>query len=107
MPGLKPFVEVEGDTRVHDLLVDRNGYARNSNGGYVKAGTSFEFSRLLTGEVAVGWAARTYEDPRLRPSAGPADLGLADLDGDAADHREIHCRPPRSTRPRCPASPAC
>ena len=27
MPGLKPFVEIEGDTRAHDQLVDRNGYA--------------------------------------------------------------------------------
>ena len=44
--------------RSHDLLVDRNGYQRNSSGGNVRAGTSFEFSRMLTGEVAVGWAAR-------------------------------------------------
>jgi hypothetical protein len=69
-PGLKPFVEVEADTRAHDQLVDRNGYERNSNGGFVKGGTSFEFSRLLTGEAAIGWAARTYEDPRLLPLQG-------------------------------------
>jgi putative beta-barrel porin BBP2 len=25
-PGLKPFVEIEGDTRVHDQAADRNGY---------------------------------------------------------------------------------
>jgi hypothetical protein len=64
-PGLKPFVEVEGDTRVHDLPVDRSGYARDSNGGYAEAGTSFEFSRLLTGEISVGYAERSYVDPRL------------------------------------------
>jgi hypothetical protein len=64
-PALKPFVEVEGDTRVHDLPVDRSGYARDSNGGYAKAGTSFEFSRLLTGEISIGYAARSYVDPRL------------------------------------------
>ena len=64
-PALKPFVEMEGDTRVHDLPVDRNGFARDSDGGYAKAGTSFEFSRLLTGEISVGWAERTYVDPRL------------------------------------------
>ena len=39
-PGLKPFVEVEGDSRVHDLQLDRSGYARDSSGGYVRAGTS-------------------------------------------------------------------
>jgi hypothetical protein len=65
MPGLKPFGEVQGDTRVHDLYFDRNGFARNSSGGYVKAGTSFEFSRLLTGEIAIGWAERNYVDSRL------------------------------------------
>src|SRR5437868_8156655 len=64
-PGLKPFVEVQGDSRVHDLRLDRNGFARDSNGGYVKGGTSFEFSRLLTGEIGVGYAARDYADPRL------------------------------------------
>ena len=50
---------------MHDLQFDRNGYQRDSTGGYVKAGTSFEFSRLLTGEISVGWAARNYVDPRL------------------------------------------
>jgi hypothetical protein len=65
MPGLKPFVEVEGDRRVHDQPLDRNLYARDSSGGYVKGGTSFEFSRLLTGDIAVGYAMRDYVDPRL------------------------------------------
>ena len=64
-PGVKPFVEGEGDSRVHDLTLDRSGYARDSSGGYAKAGTSFEFSRLLTGEISVGYAARDYADPRL------------------------------------------
>jgi len=65
MPGLKPFSEVQADRRVHDLALDRNGFARDSSGGYLKAGTSFEFSRLLTGELAIGWAERTYVDSRL------------------------------------------
>ncbi len=69
-PALRPFVEVEGDSRVHDLPVDNNGYARNSTGGYIKGGTTFEFTRLLIGEVSVGWAARTYVDPRLSPLQG-------------------------------------
>jgi hypothetical protein len=69
-PGVKPFVEVEGDSRVHDLPVDRNGYERDSSGGYVKAGSSFELSRLLTGEISIGWAARTYADPRLEKLSG-------------------------------------
>ncbi|WP_426440569.1 outer membrane beta-barrel protein [Bradyrhizobium genosp. P] len=64
-PAVKPFVEVEGDSRVHDLTLDRSGYARDSTGGYAKAGTSFEFTRLLFGEVSIGYAARDYADPRL------------------------------------------
>ena len=70
MPGLKPFVEVEGDSRFHDQQIDNSGFARNSTGGYAKAGTSFEFSRLLTGEIAVGFAERNYADPRLGQLSG-------------------------------------
>jgi hypothetical protein len=69
-PGLKPFVEVQGDTRVHDQAADRNGYLRDSNGGYAKVGSSFEFSRILTGEISVGYSARSYTDPRLSQLAG-------------------------------------
>ena len=64
-PGVKPFVEVEGDSRLHDQQIDNSGYARNSSGGYAKAGTSFEFSRILTGEISAGFAERSYADPRL------------------------------------------
>jgi len=70
MPGVKPFAEIEGDGRVHDVKLDRGGYARDSNGGYVKGGTSFEFSRLLTGEISVGYAARSYTDARLNRLEG-------------------------------------
>ncbi len=70
MPGLKPFGEIQGDTRVHELMVDRAGYARDSNGGYIKGGTSFEFTRLLTGEASIGWAERSYTDPRLNRLQG-------------------------------------
>jgi hypothetical protein len=65
LPGVKPFAEIEGDTRVHDLALDRNGFARDSSGGYAKAGSSFELTRLLIGEASIGYAARSYVDPRL------------------------------------------
>ena len=70
LPGVKPFVEVEGDSRVHDVAFDRNGYARDSTGGYAKAGTTFEFTRLLTGDIGVGYALRDYVDPRLNRLQG-------------------------------------
>jgi hypothetical protein len=69
-PGLKPFVEIEGDNRTHDQAADRNGYLRDSNGGYAKIGSSFEFSRILTGEISVGYSARNYVDPRLSQLSG-------------------------------------
>ena len=70
LPGLKPFAEVEGDSRVHDVKFDRSGFQRDSSGGYAKAGSSFEFSRLLTGEISVGYYARDYVDPRLNRLQG-------------------------------------
>lgn len=70
LPGLKPFVEVEGDTRIHDTEIDRNGYQRDSNGGYIKGGSSFELTRLLTGEASIGYTKRTYADARLQDLTG-------------------------------------
>jgi hypothetical protein len=70
LPGVKPFVEVEADNRFHDQLIDNSGFARNSTGGYAKGGTSFQFSQLLTGEIALGFAERNYADPRLGQLSG-------------------------------------
>ena len=76
-PGVKPFVELGLDRRVHDLAVDRNGERRDSNAVTPKLGTTFEFSRILTGEISVGYLTRTYEDPDLAPLKGlVADASL-------------------------------
>jgi hypothetical protein len=69
-PGVTPFVEVGADTRVHDLNTDVFGFQRNSNGVTGKIGTSFVLSRLLTGEISLGYTRRVYEDPRLENVAG-------------------------------------
>ncbi len=70
MPGIKPFVEATYDTREHDIQFDRFGLQRNSTGWSVKGGTTFEFSRKLTGEVAVGYLERDYKDPSLQKLQG-------------------------------------
>ena len=70
MPGLKPFVEVSADTREHDLQFDRFGLQRDSTGWTAKAGSTFQFSRKLTGEVALGWIERKYADPSLQELSG-------------------------------------
>ena len=69
-PGLKPFVEIDLDTRVHDLDTDSFGYQRNSHGLSGSAGATFEMSRLLTGEASIGYVTRNYEDPRFDRLSG-------------------------------------
>jgi hypothetical protein len=69
-PGVKPFVEVGTDRRVHDLDVDFTGLQRNSDGRFIKGGTTFELTRIVTGDVAVGWLTRRYQDPTLPELSG-------------------------------------
>jgi hypothetical protein len=69
-PGVKPFVEVGADTRVHDLNADFFGYQRNSNGLTGTVGSTFEFTRQLAGEIGIGYVRRNYEDPRLEQVKG-------------------------------------
>jgi len=64
-PGVKPFAEVDVDTRIHDITPDRTGADRDSDGVTMKAGTAFEFTRKLTGEISVGYLNRYYQDPHL------------------------------------------
>ena len=120
LPGVKPFVEVGADTRVHDLQIDRSGDQRNSDGMVVRGGTTFEFSRKLTGEISVGYITRRYKDPTpatsisgfvfdasLIWSATRADHADADRQVDRRrDHRArrlrraaARLRPSRSTTP--------
>jgi len=70
LPGVMPFVETALDTRHHDTAVDLNGYARNSRGLAVRAGSTFNMRGSLTGEFSVGYAQRTYEDARLSKLSG-------------------------------------
>lgn len=69
-PGVKPFVEAAVDRRVHDIATDRSGYLRDSRGMTVKAGSTFELTRLVTGEASVGYLARRYDDARLGELSG-------------------------------------
>jgi hypothetical protein len=69
-PGVTPFLEAGADTRVHDLNTDFFGYQRNSRGLTGKVGSTFELTRMLTGEVALGYVRRNYEDPRLAQLKG-------------------------------------
>ncbi|MEX0752903.1 MAG: outer membrane beta-barrel protein [Xanthobacteraceae bacterium] len=77
-PGVRPFVAVEADRRVHDLAIDSSGIQRDSNGFSPRIGTSFELTRQLTGDVSVGYLKRNYKDPSLPELRGAiADASLA------------------------------
>ena len=77
-PGFVPFVEGFADTRQYDRRVDSAGYRRSSDGAGARLGTTFEITRLLTGEVSGGFVDRRYQDPRLADLIAPvADLSLS------------------------------
>lgn len=70
MPGLKPFVEASADSREHDIALDRFGVQRDSTGWTLKGGSTFAFSRKLTGEASLGYLERNYKDPTLKQLQG-------------------------------------
>jgi len=69
-PGLKPFAEVDIDTRAYQLPIDAGGFMRDSDGIAGKAGAAFEIPRTLIGEFAIGYLERTYKDPALQDLRG-------------------------------------
>ena len=76
-PGVRPFVEIAADKRIHDIKFDRNGTQRDSDALTPKVGTTFEITRMLTGDVSVGYQTRRYEDPALQELRGVvADASL-------------------------------
>ncbi len=70
-PGLIPFVEGTFDTRQRDQALDTLGFARDSNGQAARVGTTFELTRVFTGQAAVGFARREYADTRLGSISAP------------------------------------
>ena len=69
-PGIKPFIEGTFDQRHHDISVDRSGIRRDSRGNTLRAGSTFELTRQLTGEISAGMQTRDYDDPSLRRLTG-------------------------------------
>jgi hypothetical protein len=66
-----PFVVIDADRRHHDLAVDSFGTDRDSQGRAAKIGSTFELSRILTGQLAFGYLERDYTDPALQTVKGP------------------------------------
>lgn len=70
-PGIAPFVELGLDRRSYDSAVDSAGFRRSSQGTSLRAGSTFELARTLTGEAAAGYTMRAYEDARLANLKAP------------------------------------
>jgi hypothetical protein len=77
LPGVKPFIEIGGDVRKHDLQFDRDGFQRDSHAIVPRVGSTIELPRRLTGEISVGYLTRTFADPTLPDLTGVvADASL-------------------------------
>lgn len=74
-PGMKPFLEVQEDQRIHDEQFDRNGLQRDSTGTSVKLGSVVDLFGTLTGEMAFGYLERNYQDSTLPNINGPFAAG--------------------------------
>jgi len=74
--GVKPFVEVQQDSRVYDQQFDSGGQQRSSIGTSLKAGATVDLFGTLTGAMAVGYLDRTYQDPSLPKVSGLIADGL-------------------------------
>jgi hypothetical protein len=64
-PALIPFLEVTAATTRYDQKNDSLGYQRSSRTIGAKLGTEFDRGEKLSGEVAVGYLTRSYDDARL------------------------------------------
>ena len=64
-PALKPFVELIYAPRFHDKKRDRNGLRRNSQGLTASLGIALDRDPIWSGEAALVYSVRSYEDPAL------------------------------------------
>lgn len=68
---IQPFGEVAYTPRFHDKRQDRNGVKRNSQGLRLTAGAVIADDPIWTGDVALTFDMRNYEDASLRNVAFP------------------------------------
>jgi len=66
----RPFIDVAVDRRVHGMPVDMLGFRRDSTGTAVEGGVTFALTDKLTGDAAIGYLVRQYQDAMLKPVSG-------------------------------------
>ncbi|WP_020186932.1 outer membrane beta-barrel protein [Methylopila sp. 73B] len=69
-PRLQPFAEIAVDTRDYDKREDDAGKTLGSSGYALRAGAKFEATRLITGELALGYGRQTPKENSLDPVEG-------------------------------------
>ncbi|CAN5133813.1 hypothetical protein BH10PSE9_BH10PSE9_05100 [soil metagenome] len=60
-----PFVEAEIAHRAYDSTLDGSGLRRSSTATNLRAGVAFARDPVLSGDVAIGVAQQTFDDPAL------------------------------------------
>lgn len=65
-PAFKPYLQAAYVPRFHEVTPDRNGFDRDSNGYALSAGIAFEPSPIWSGDLALVYLLRDYDDPALR-----------------------------------------
>ncbi len=63
--GVTPFVEGEVARRQYDQVTDNNGLRRSSFATIGRAGIAFDRGPVLTGEMAIGYGAQSFDDASL------------------------------------------
>jgi hypothetical protein len=70
-PGLRPFVEAAIDQRRFDQRVSTGGTLQGSTATTYRVGTTFELTRLITGEISAGYLVRDNLEPTFGDIAVP------------------------------------
>ncbi|MEM6461737.1 MAG: outer membrane beta-barrel protein [Pseudomonadota bacterium] len=73
----RPFVQGSYEEIIYDDRFDSSGFERSSNTVGLRAGVTADFGEKLTGELALGYALRDIDDPRLSSIEGLTVNGFA------------------------------
>jgi hypothetical protein len=65
MPGYHAFIAGAANDRIYQSTYDINGLKRSSHGFEVDIGTDVLISKLISGEIYVGYLQQNYDDSRL------------------------------------------
>src|SRR5262245_279471 len=68
-PGFRPYLRLEYAPRFHEQAVDRNDERRDSQGGAAYLGLSLDDRPLWSGDLALRYELRFYDDPDLDPAS--------------------------------------